>query len=77
LQRGQPQRQQIAALKTYAPNARRVGLSATVKDEMGHAHWLSAQGEDDPKFARIVRGSAGAKPEVTILNPEDRIPWAG
>ncbi|MCR9127919.1 MAG: ligase-associated DNA damage response DEXH box helicase [Alphaproteobacteria bacterium] len=66
----------LATLKTYAPQARRVGLSATVKDEMGHARWLSTQGAE-PSFARIVRGAGGAEPQVDILSPEDRIPWAG
>ena len=51
----------LAALQHYAPKMRRVGLSATVKDEMGHARWLTAQrGGEDSRFARIVRGSAGA-----------------
>ncbi len=67
----------LATLSTYAPNARRVGLSATVKDEMGHARWLAAQSGDAPRFARIVRGAAGAEPEVSILSSEERIPWAG
>jgi ATP-dependent Lhr-like helicase len=40
----------LAALQHYAPKMRRVGLSATVKDEMGHARWLTAQrdGEESP-----------------------------
>lgn len=66
----------LATLETYAPQARRVGLSATVKDEMGHARWLSTQAAE-PSFARIVRGAGGAEPQVDILSPEDRIPWAG
>lgn len=66
----------LATLKTYAPQARRVGLSATVKDETGHARWLSAQ-DGEASFARIVRGAGGAEPQVDILSPEDRIPWAG
>jgi ATP-dependent Lhr-like helicase len=66
----------LSTLKTYAPQARRVGLSATVKDEMGHARWLSSQ-TGEPSFARIVRGAGGAEPQVDILSPEDRIPWAG
>ena len=67
----------LATLKAYAPNARRVGLSATVADEMGHARWLTAQDADAPRFARIVRGGAGAEPQVDILTPDARIPWAG
>ena len=68
----------LATIQRYAPNMRRVGLSATVKDEMGHARWLSAQRADqDARFARLVRGSAGAAPEVEIMTPDTRIPWAG
>ena len=67
----------LATLKTYAPQARRIGLSATVKDEMGHARWLCAQDGPESRFARIVRGTAGAEPQVSILTPDDRIPWAG
>ncbi len=68
----------LATMSTYAPNARRVGLSATVKDEMGHARWLTRQTGEAASFARIVRGEAGADPEVEILKTgEERIPWAG
>ncbi|XBQ15101.1 MAG: ligase-associated DNA damage response DEXH box helicase [Oceanicaulis sp.] len=67
----------LATIQRYAPQARRVGLSATVKDEAGHARWLSAQTGEAARFARIVRGEGGAEPEVTICTPEDRIPWAG
>ncbi len=68
----------LAALQHYAPKMRRVGLSATVKDEMGHARWLTAQGSgEDARFARIVRGSAGAAPEVEVMTPDERIPWSG
>ncbi len=68
----------LATMSTYAPKARRVGLSATVKDEMGHARWLTRQTDDGSRFARIVRGAAGADPQVEILTTGDeRIPWAG
>ena len=67
----------LATLKRYAPQARRVGLSATVADEMGHARWLAVQDAPSSQFATIVRGSAGADPEISILSPEERIPWAG
>ena len=68
----------LAALARWAPDARRAGLSATVADEGGLARWLTAQPADgEPHFARIVRGAAGARPQVDILDPETRIPWAG
>ena len=67
----------LAAIANYAPSARRVGLSATVKDVDGHARWLARQNEAEPRFATVITGSAGASPQVTILTPDDRIPWAG
>jgi ATP-dependent Lhr-like helicase len=67
----------LAAIANYAPTARRVGLSATVKDVDGHARWLARQGEAEPRFATVITGSAGASPQVDILTPDDRIPWAG
>ncbi|MGJ3231207.1 MAG: DEAD/DEAH box helicase, partial [Oceanicaulis sp.] len=67
----------LATISRYAPRARRIGLSATVKDVDGHARWLSAQTGETSRFARVVRGEGGAEPEVSILTPEERIPWAG
>ena len=68
----------LAAIARWAPQARRAGLSATVADEGGLARWLAPQTDpDSPAFARIVRGQAGARPEVEILDPGERIPWAG
>jgi ATP-dependent Lhr-like helicase len=67
----------LATIGRYAPQARRIGLSATVKDVDGHARWLSAQTGDKGRFARVVRGEGGAEPDVSILSPEDRIPWSG
>ena len=67
----------LATISQYAPDARRIGLSATVKDVDGHARWLSAQRGEESRFARVVRGEGGAEPDVTILTPDERIPWAG
>lgn len=67
----------LATISRYAPDARRIGLSATVKDVDGHARWLSAQRGEESRFARVVRGEGGAEPDVTILTPDERIPWAG
>ena len=52
-------------------------MSATVSDEGGLARWLVAQPTGRDAFARIIRGEAGARPDVEILEPSDRIPWAG
>jgi ATP-dependent Lhr-like helicase len=68
----------LSAISRWAPHARRIGLSATVKDEGELARWLVAQrGGENPRQARIVRGAPGARPEVEILDPTERIPWAG
>ena len=65
----------LARLQRLAPNLRRVGLSATVADEAGHARWL-APGSDDASV-RLVRGEPGAPPQIDILVPKSRIPWGG
>ncbi|MDF1768943.1 ligase-associated DNA damage response DEXH box helicase [Maricaulis sp.] len=67
----------LATIRQWAPWATRAGLSATVADEGGLARWLVAQAPCEDRFARIIRGSPGARPEVEILDPTDRIPWAG
>ncbi|MGY6627096.1 MAG: ligase-associated DNA damage response DEXH box helicase [Oceanicaulis sp.] len=68
----------LATLSTYAPEARRVGLSATVMDEAGHARWLARQIPGEAHEARIIRGAPGAAPQVEIMTPDAaRIPWAG
>ena len=68
----------LAAIARWAPHARRAGLSATVADEGGLARWLARQTDPDtPAFARVVRGQKGAVPQVDILDPAERIPWAG
>uniref|UniRef100_UPI003A8FC1A9 helicase-related protein n=1 Tax=Maricaulis sp. TaxID=1486257 RepID=UPI003A8FC1A9 len=60
------------------PDARRVGLSATIKDEGELARWLTPQNPGEPeRQAAIICGAPGARPEVEILEPEERIPWAG
>ncbi|WP_417492298.1 ligase-associated DNA damage response DEXH box helicase [Maricaulis sp.] len=68
----------LSAIARWAPQARRVGLSATIKDEAELARWLAPQtpGEHE-RQAAIVRGAPGARPQVEILDPAERIPWAG
>ncbi len=75
----------LARLQQFAPNLRRVGLSATVDDPDVIRRWL-AYGridEDAPVSAPphetvdLVRGPAGAQPIVDMLLSEGRVPWAG
>ncbi|WP_420431108.1 ligase-associated DNA damage response DEXH box helicase [Hyphobacterium sp.] len=66
----------LATLAQWAPEARRAGLSATVSDEGGLARWLTPQ-SGESRFARIVRGTSGPKPQIDILSSKARIPWSG
>jgi len=65
----------LARLETLAPDMRRVALSATVADPDAYRGWLS--GDGDYESVALVRGDPGALPEISILIPQGRIPWAG
>ena len=68
----------IARLGTLAPAMRRVALSATVSDPGDYLDWLSPQNPTrNGEGIRFIVGDTGAPPNVTILIPEDRIPWGG
>ena len=60
----------LSTIQHWAPQARMVGLSATVKDPEKLARWL---GKDTP----IIRISGGAKADMEVLDSRERIPWAG
>jgi len=65
----------LARLQRIAPPLRRVALSATVADPDDYRAWLAPNG--DIEQVVTVRGDAGAEPEITILLPDGRVPWAG
>nr|WP_295109803.1 ligase-associated DNA damage response DEXH box helicase [uncultured Caulobacter sp.] len=62
----------LARLQQFAPNMRRVGLSATVDDPDLVRKWLGAGEAVD-----LVLGSGGAQPVVEVLVSGGRVPWAG
>ncbi len=64
----------MARLQVFAPDCRRIGLSATVDDPDLIRDWLSPSGKD---AVDLVRGAPGAPPLVEVLLSEDRVPWAG
>ncbi|HWA62029.1 MAG TPA: ligase-associated DNA damage response DEXH box helicase [Caulobacteraceae bacterium] len=64
----------LARLQTFAPDLRRVGLSATVDDPDVIRRWLGPDGAED---VDLVRGSGGAAPVVDVLLSEGQVPWAG
>ena len=65
----------MARLQRLAPTMRRVALSATVADPDGYRAWLAPDG--DIGAVDLVIGEPGAAPNITILLPNDRVPWMG
>jgi ATP-dependent Lhr-like helicase len=65
----------MARLQTLAPGLRRVGLSATISDPDAYRGWLAPDADMDA--GRLVIGDPGAEPDLSILIPENKIPWAG
>jgi ATP-dependent Lhr-like helicase len=63
----------MARLRSLAPQARFVGLSATVADPAGLLRFLSP----DPARSHIVEADPGVAPAIEIALPEGRMPWAG
>ena len=60
----------LSTLRQWAPQARMVGLSATVKEPEELAKWL---GPDTP----IIRMQGGAQAQMQVLDSDERIPWSG
>lgn len=65
----------LARLQRLTPGLRRVALSATVADPDGYRGWLAPYGDIDQ--VTLVQGAPGAPPDIAILLPEGRVPWAG
>ncbi len=60
----------LAAIRTWAPDARFIGLSATVRDPRELADWL---GPGTP----LIRHDGGAEAHIEVLDSQKRIPWSG
>ncbi|MEM8648665.1 MAG: helicase-related protein, partial [Pseudomonadota bacterium] len=69
----------LARVLRHAPEAVRIGLSATVADPDRLRAWLMPQSAERtaPELAEFVLGQPGSKPEISILKSEERIPWSG
>jgi len=65
----------MARLQKLAPGLRRVGLSATISDPDAYRGWLAPDADED--LVELVQGDPGAEPDLSILIPENRIPWSG
>jgi ATP-dependent helicase Lhr and Lhr-like helicase len=65
----------MARLQSLAPGMQRVALSATVADADSYRAWLAPYG--DIHQVCLVEGMDAAQPNLSILLPEGRVPWAG
>ena len=64
----------LARVHTLAPDAIRIGLSATVADSDALRCWLVPSGATP---APLVLGQSGARPNIRILASVARVPWSG
>ena len=69
----------LARLRAIAPMMTTTGLSATVRDPAELRRWLVPQ---DPLHGRrpestLILAPPGAPADLTILDTEERMPWAG
>ena len=65
----------LARLNTWAPKARRVGLSATIPYPAEMAEYLSCDQTINP--VQIIEAKPTKKPSVEILIGNSRLPWSG
>ncbi len=67
----------LARLRQHAPGLRTVGLSATVAHPQDLCAYLVGQGQPDIARADLIEVTGGAKPDITILKSDARVPWSG
>ena len=61
----------LARLRRLAPDHRRIGLSATVRDPEELANWLDPRSEP-----QIIHASPGPDPDISILETDHPPPWS-
>ena len=67
----------LARLFTLAPRLTTVGLSATVAEPDDICRFLVPQPSEGAARADLVLAQAGAQPNVTMLDTDEHLPWAG
>ncbi|MBT3400018.1 MAG: DEAD/DEAH box helicase, partial [Rhodospirillaceae bacterium] len=65
----------LSRLTGLAPDARRVGLSATVAEPDRLRRWLSPT--RDAGDVSLVLGESGAEPRIDVLETAVEMPWSG
>jgi len=68
----------LARLRSFRPYLKTIGLSATVAQPPELCQWLVRQGPfGEINEAGLIEVSGGAKPNITILDSDNRVPWSG
>ncbi|MEO0329453.1 MAG: ligase-associated DNA damage response DEXH box helicase [Pseudomonadota bacterium] len=68
----------LARLRKFRPELKTIGLSATVSDPEELRRWLVAQPPlGEIALSEFVKLEGGAKPDISILNSKERVPWSG
>lgn len=69
----------LARLFRHAPEITTIGLSATVANPQDLQAWLVPQNREHGEVseAGLIQITGGAKPDISILETEERLPWAG
>jgi ATP-dependent Lhr-like helicase len=66
----------LARLRQFMPRLQTIGLSATVADPDALRRWLVGQNPPGD-MADLITVEGGAKPDVSVLDSEERVPWQG
>ena len=66
----------LARLRRFVPSLQAIGLSATVAEPDELRRWLVPQNPPGG-LAEIITVAGGAKPEISILDSRERVPWSG
>ena len=70
----------LARLRNLRPALQTIGLSATVSEPLDLQQWLVAQNRgnaDADHAAGLIQITSGEKPNITILDTSERLPWSG
>jgi len=75
----------LARLRSLAPRLKTIGLSATVAEPDALRAWLvgqpngtaTATGKKKSALAGLITVAGGAPPQISILDSQERVPWAG
>ncbi|HEX2018583.1 MAG TPA: ligase-associated DNA damage response DEXH box helicase [Aurantimonas sp.] len=67
----------LARLRALQPEIQTIGLSATVAEPDDLRQWLVPQGRNASPLSDLITVSGGARPDISILTSEERVPWRG